>query len=71
MVSYMKESTLIPIEPVSMKMYWGLQTIQRHYRELSRSPDVHFIESVYIGASCRLYPGFSPIIPPMLVPGEK
>jgi len=65
----MKESTLISVEPVSMKMYWGPQTIQRHYSELSRSPDVHFIESVHIGASRWLYPGFGSIITPMLVPG--
>ena len=68
MVSYMKESTLIPIKPVSMEMYWGLQTIHRHYSELSRSPDVNFTESVYISASRWLYPGFSAIITPMLVP---
>jgi len=30
---------------------------------------VHFIESVHIGASRWLYPGFGSIITPMLVPG--
>lgn len=66
----MKEPTLIAIEPVSMKMHRSLQTIQRRYSELSRSPDVHFIESVDARASRWFYPGFGAIITPMPVPGK-
>ena len=69
MVSYMKESALIPVQSVSMKVYRSLQTIQRHYSKLGRSPDVHFIEAVEIGVSRWLYPGFGAIKTPMLVPG--